>query len=108
MAKKAKKKAAVPAEEGRGDKQEERASSSTSSARNRRQRHHEAAARWQRARTLPRCAALGCQCPQASPITTEVCTYYYDHKRSYPPALQAQMKAGIAALRSRQARSSVT
>ena len=27
-----------------------------------------------------------------------MCTYYYAHKRSYPSALQAQMKAGIAAI----------
>ena len=29
-------------------------------------------------------------------ITTEVCTYFYDHKRTYPAALQAQMDAGMA------------
>ncbi|PYS39455.1 MAG: pyruvate, phosphate dikinase, partial [Acidobacteria bacterium] len=29
-------------------------------------------------------------------ITTEVCTYYYDHKKTYPKELQALIKAGIA------------
>src|SRR5688572_6322417 len=41
---------------------------------------------------------IGLPVPPGFTITTEVCTYYYDHKRSYPPALQAQMKAGIAAI----------
>src|SRR5436190_655803 len=36
--------------------------------------------------------------PAGFTITTEVCTYYYDHKRTYPPALRAQMQSGIAAL----------
>src|SRR6267154_3707056 len=34
--------------------------------------------------------------PPGFTITTEVCTYYYDHKRSYPPALRAQMETGLA------------
>ena len=41
---------------------------------------------------------IGLPVPPGFTITTEVCTYYYDHKRSYPPALQAQMKAGVAAI----------
>jgi pyruvate, orthophosphate dikinase len=41
---------------------------------------------------------IGLPVPPGFTITTEVCTYYYDHKRSYPSALQGQMKAGIAAL----------
>src|SRR5687767_2092861 len=41
---------------------------------------------------------IGLPVPPGFTITTEVCTYYYDHKRSYPPALQAQMKAGIASI----------
>jgi pyruvate,orthophosphate dikinase len=41
---------------------------------------------------------IGLPVPPGFTITTEVCTYYYDHKRSYPPPLQAQMKAGIAAI----------
>jgi pyruvate,orthophosphate dikinase len=41
---------------------------------------------------------IGLPVPSGFTITTEVCTYYYGHKRSYPPTLQAQMKAGIAAI----------
>ena len=41
---------------------------------------------------------IGLPVPPGFTITTEVCTYYYDHKRSYPPALKAQTQAGVAAL----------
>jgi pyruvate,orthophosphate dikinase len=41
---------------------------------------------------------IGLPVPPGFTITTEVCTYYYAHKRSYPSALQGQMKAGIAAI----------
>jgi pyruvate,orthophosphate dikinase len=41
---------------------------------------------------------IGLPVPPGFTITTEVCTYYYAHKRSYPSALQAQMKAGVAAI----------
>jgi len=41
---------------------------------------------------------IGLPVPPGFTITTEVCTYYYAHKRSYPSALQAQMKAGITAI----------
>jgi pyruvate, orthophosphate dikinase len=41
---------------------------------------------------------IGLPVPPGFTITTEVCTYYYAHKRTYPSALQAQMKAGIAAI----------
>jgi pyruvate, orthophosphate dikinase len=36
--------------------------------------------------------------PPGFTITTEVCTYYYDHKRSYPATLRAQMQAGVASI----------
>src|SRR5947208_97025 len=36
--------------------------------------------------------------PPGFTITTDVCTYYYDHKRTYPPALKAQMQAGVASI----------
>ena len=36
--------------------------------------------------------------PPGFTITTEVCTYYYGHKRTYPPALRAQMQDGIASI----------
>jgi len=34
--------------------------------------------------------------PAGFTITTEVCTYYYANKRSYPKELEAQMQAGVA------------
>src|SRR5258705_13790943 len=34
--------------------------------------------------------------PPGFTITTEVCTYFYDHKKTYPAALKAQMQAGLA------------
>jgi pyruvate,orthophosphate dikinase len=41
---------------------------------------------------------IGLPVPPGFTITTAVCTYYYEHKRSYPGALQGQMKAGVAAI----------
>jgi pyruvate,orthophosphate dikinase len=41
---------------------------------------------------------IGLPVPPGFTITTEVCTYYYQHKRTYPPALRAQMEAGLAAI----------
>ena len=41
---------------------------------------------------------IGLPVPPGFTITTEVCTYYYANKRTYPPALRAQMEAGIASL----------
>ena len=41
---------------------------------------------------------IGLPVPPGFTITTEVCTYYYQHKRSYPTALRAQMEAGLAAI----------
>ncbi len=38
---------------------------------------------------------IGLPVPPGFTITTEVCTYFYDHKRTYPPQLQAQMEAGV-------------
>ncbi|MEO6244117.1 MAG: pyruvate, phosphate dikinase, partial [Opitutaceae bacterium] len=34
--------------------------------------------------------------PPGFTITTEVCTYFYANKRTYPTSLQAQMEAGVA------------
>ncbi len=39
---------------------------------------------------------IGLPVPPGFTITTEVCTYFYDHKKTYPKELQAQMQAGIA------------
>ncbi len=41
---------------------------------------------------------IGLPVPPGFTITTEVCTYYYAHKRTYPAALRAQMQAGVAAI----------
>jgi pyruvate,orthophosphate dikinase len=41
---------------------------------------------------------IGLPVPPGFTITTEVCTYYYDNKRTYPPALRSQMEAGIASI----------
>jgi pyruvate,orthophosphate dikinase len=41
---------------------------------------------------------IGLPVPPGFTITTEVCTYYYAHGRSYPAALKSQMQAGIAAI----------
>ena len=38
---------------------------------------------------------IGLPVPPGFTITTEVCTYYYDNKRTYPKALQSQVEAGI-------------
>jgi pyruvate, orthophosphate dikinase len=39
---------------------------------------------------------IGLPVPPGFTITTEVCTYYYAHKKTYPKELQSQMEAGIA------------
>ena len=41
---------------------------------------------------------IGLPVPPGFTITTEVCTYYYAHKRTYPAALDAQLKASVAAM----------
>ncbi len=38
---------------------------------------------------------IGLPVPPGFTITTEVCTYYYAHKKTYPKELQGQMEAGI-------------
>src|SRR4051812_2081026 len=38
---------------------------------------------------------IGLPVPPGFTITTEVCTYYYKNKRSYPKELQGQMEAGV-------------
>ncbi|AWI09250.1 pyruvate, phosphate dikinase [Ereboglobus luteus] len=39
---------------------------------------------------------IGLPVPPGFTVTTDVCTYYYANKRTYPAALQAQMEAGVA------------
>jgi pyruvate, orthophosphate dikinase len=41
---------------------------------------------------------IGLPVPPGFTITTDVCTYYYDNKRTYPASLKPQMQAGIAAI----------
>jgi len=38
---------------------------------------------------------IGLPVPPGFTITTEVCTYFYDHKRTYPPELKTQVEAGV-------------
>jgi len=45
---------------------------------------------------LAEMANLGLPVPPGFTITTEVCTYYYAHKKTYPVELQKQMEAGVA------------
>src|SRR6266404_1607044 len=45
---------------------------------------------------LAEMSRIGLPVPPGFTITTEVCTYYYDNKRTYPKALESQSKAGIA------------
>src|ERR1041385_8332121 len=44
---------------------------------------------------LAEMAGLGLPVPPGMTITTEVCTYYYAHQRSYPPELPQQVSAGL-------------
>ena len=39
---------------------------------------------------------IGLPVPPGFTITTEVCTYFYDHKRTYPPTLNGEMEKGVA------------
>src|SRR5215472_17118210 len=41
---------------------------------------------------------IGLPVPPGFTITTEVCSYFYDHNRSYPPQLQAQVAAAMATI----------
>ncbi len=39
---------------------------------------------------------IGLPVPPGFTLTTEVCTYFYDHKRTYPPELKAQVAVALA------------
>ncbi len=45
---------------------------------------------------LAEMARIGLPVPPGFTITTEVCTYYYQHKKTYPKDLDPQVKAGLA------------
>ena len=47
---------------------------------------------------LAEMSRIGLPVPPGFTITTEVCTYFYDNKRTYPAELDGQMHAGIAAM----------
>jgi len=45
---------------------------------------------------LAEMSALGLPVPPGFTVTTEVCSYYYDHDASYPEELDAQLKEALA------------
>ena len=45
---------------------------------------------------LAEMASLGIPVPAGFTLTTEVCTYYYDHDRTYPATLEAEADAAMA------------
>lgn len=45
---------------------------------------------------LAEMARIGLPVPPGFTITTEVCTYYYDNKRTYPKQLEEQIKKSVA------------
>jgi pyruvate,orthophosphate dikinase len=47
---------------------------------------------------LAEMSRIGLPVPAGFTITTEVCTYYYDHRRTYPAVLRAQVAHGIASI----------
>jgi len=47
---------------------------------------------------LAEMSRIGLPVPPGFTITTEVCTYYYENKKTYPKVLEAQAKEGIASI----------
>ena len=47
---------------------------------------------------LAEMAKIGLPVPPGFTITTEVCTYFYDHKRTYPKCLDDQIKVSVATM----------
>jgi pyruvate, orthophosphate dikinase len=45
---------------------------------------------------LAEMSRIGLPVPPGFTTTTELCTYYYENRRTYPKALEAQVKTGIA------------
>jgi pyruvate,orthophosphate dikinase len=45
---------------------------------------------------LAEMSRIGLPVPPGITITTEVCTYYYENKKTYPKVLDAQVKEGVA------------
>ncbi len=44
---------------------------------------------------LAEMASLGLPVPPGMTITTEVCTYFYEHEQTYPPELEAEVNAAL-------------
>ena len=61
----------------------------------RRERCHEALLGGKGA-NLAEMTRIGLPVPPGFTITTEVCTYYYDNKRTYPPQLAKQVDEALA------------
>lgn len=51
---------------------------------------------------------IGLPVPPGFTITTEVCSYFYDHKRTYPPQLEAQVTAALARVEKSAGKNSAT
>src|ERR1041385_8962850 len=47
---------------------------------------------------LAEMSRIGLPVPPGFTITTEVCTYYYQNKKTYPKVLDAQCKTGVASI----------
>ncbi len=47
---------------------------------------------------LAEMSRIGLPVPPGFTITTEVCTYYYEHKHTYPAELESKVKAGVASI----------
>jgi pyruvate,orthophosphate dikinase len=47
---------------------------------------------------LAEMASLGLPVPPGFTITTEVCTYFYDHGKTYPPELAAEVETALASV----------
>src|SRR6267378_7256425 len=45
---------------------------------------------------LAEMSRIGLPVPPGFTVTTEACTYYYEHKKTYPKDLDGQVKAGVA------------
>ncbi len=45
---------------------------------------------------LAEMAGLGIPVPAGFTITTDVCTYFYDHSRNYPESLQAEAQQALS------------
>ena len=45
---------------------------------------------------LAEMATMGIPVPAGFTLTTDICTYFYDHDQSYPPTLTAEVDAAMA------------